>query len=74
MWGYPASPRILPRGVFPLIRRRAPYKDDDDGWAEVIDKRYRRRERISRGNGGWIGRATSVPVTVTPAFGRTSFP
>ena len=74
--GLPGIPPYTTKGCIPfdLIRRRAPYKDDDDGWTEVIDKRNRRRERISRGNGGWIGRATSVPVTVTPAFGRTSFP
>jgi hypothetical protein len=71
--GLPGIPPYTTKGCIPfdLIRRRAPYKDDDDGWTEVIAKRNRRREC---GNGGWIGRATPVPVTVTPAFGRTSYP
>jgi hypothetical protein len=74
--GLPGIPPYTTKGCIPfdLIRRRAPYKDEDDGWTEVIDKRNRRRERLTRsgggGGGGWIGRA----VPVTPVFGRKSFP
>jgi len=34
-----------------MIRTRGPYRDDDDGWTKVVNKRARRYRR----NGGWVG-------------------
>jgi hypothetical protein len=45
-----------------MIPRR-PYRDDDDGWTKVVNKRSRRYRR----NGGWVGSDSSVAASTGAA-------